>query len=153
MTPKHLIFEKDTQSFATFSLVFIEFFSFFNILLIFFKYILIELAFKPQSMSELTEYLIAIAVCSPVFFFIIAVVFRLLDNSASLFLDNEILVDSSYVSADLIKQQIEDTEDIQLKKSLKKSLLYRKLHNLFMILAVVALPPVIIACFLLTFVA
>ena len=105
-------------------------------------------------MSELTtEYLIAIAICSPLFFFIIAVAFRLLDNSASIFLDNEILVDSSYVSGDLIREQIEDTEDIKLKKSLKKSLFFRKMHNLFMILAVVALPPVIIAFFLVPFIA
>ena len=74
-------------------------------------------------MSELTiEYLIAIAICSPLFLFIIAVAFRLLDNSASIFLDNEILVDSSYVSADLIREQIEETEDEKLKKSLKNSI-------------------------------
>lgn len=104
-------------------------------------------------MSELSEYLLAIALCSPVFFFIIAVGFRLLDNSASLFLDNEILVDSSYVSGDLIREHIESTEDMKLKKALKTSLIFRKLHNFFMILAVVSVPPVIIACFLITFIA
>ncbi|WP_298541840.1 hypothetical protein [uncultured Aquimarina sp.] len=104
-------------------------------------------------MSELTEYLIAIAICSPLFFFIVAVAFRLLDNSASIFLDNEILVDSSYVSGDLIRDHIENTEDVKLKKSLKKALIFRKLHNLFMILAVISLPPVIIACFLIPFIA
>ncbi|WP_405208449.1 hypothetical protein [Aquimarina sp. LLG6339-5] len=104
-------------------------------------------------MPELKEYLLAIALCSPLFFFIVAVGFRLLDNSASLFLDNEILVDSSYVSGDLIREHIESTEDMKLKKSLKKALVFRKLHNLFMILAVISLPPVIIACFLVTFIA
>ncbi|AXT57674.1 hypothetical protein D1815_18675 [Aquimarina sp. AD1] len=104
-------------------------------------------------MPELKEYLLAIALCSPLFFFIVAVGFRLLDNSASLFLDNEILVDSSYVSGDLIREHIESTEDMKLKKSLKKALIFRKLHNLFMILAVISLPPVIIGCFLVTFIA
>ncbi|WP_051336189.1 hypothetical protein [Aquimarina latercula] len=104
-------------------------------------------------MPELKEYLLAIALCSPLFFFIVAVGFRLLDSSASLFLDNEILVDSSYVSGDLIREHIESTEDMKLKKSLKKALIFRKLHNLFMILAVISLPPVIIACFLVTFIA
>ncbi|SEL25272.1 hypothetical protein SAMN04487910_2162 [Aquimarina amphilecti] len=104
-------------------------------------------------MSELTEYLLAIALCSPLFFFIVAVGFRLLDNSASLFLDNEILVDSSYVSGDLIREHIESTEDFKLKRSLKRALTFRKLHNFFMILAVISLPPVIIACFLVTFIA
>ena len=103
-------------------------------------------------MSEFTEYLIAIAICSPLFFFIIAVAFRLMDNSASTFLDNDILVDSSYVSNNLIRQQIETTENTKLKKSLKRSLLFRKLHNIFMILAVVSLPPVVVVCVVLLFI-
>lgn len=103
-------------------------------------------------MSELKEYLIAIAMCSPLFLFIIAAVFRLLDTSASVFLDNEILVDSSYVSGDLIKEQIQNTDDKKIKQSLKRSLLFRKLHYLFMILAVISLPPVIIAFFLIPYI-
>ncbi|GAA4111519.1 hypothetical protein GCM10022393_09290 [Aquimarina addita] len=99
-------------------------------------------------MSKLIEYIVAIAVCSPLFFFILAVVFRLLDNSTSIFLDHDILVDSTYVSRDFIKEQIVSTEDIKLKKELKRALLYRKLHNLFIVLAVLSLPPVIITCFL-----
>jgi len=102
-------------------------------------------------MSELIEYLVIISICSPLFFFIIAVAFRLLDNSASLFLNHDILVDSSYVSEELIKEQIVLTEDIKLRKSLKRALIYRKLHNLFMILALISLPIVIIASFLIPF--
>ncbi len=102
-------------------------------------------------MLELTEYLVAIAICSPIFFFIVAVAFRLLDNSASIFLDHEILVDSSYVSVSLIKDHINTTEDKKLKNSLKRALIYRKLHNLFMILALISIPPVVIACFLVPF--
>ncbi len=98
-------------------------------------------------MSELEEYLIAIAICSPLFFFIIAVAFRLLDNSAAIFLKHDILVDTSYVSGDVIREHIHNSEDSKLKGSLKRALLFRKLHNFFMILMVVSIPPVIIACF------
>ena len=96
---------------------------------------------------ELQEYLIAIAICSPLFFFILAVAFRLLDNSAAIFLKHDILVDTSYVSADIIREHINNTHDQKLMKSLKKALLFRKLHNFFMILMVISIPPVIIACF------
>ncbi len=98
-------------------------------------------------MSEIQEYLVAIAICSPLFFFIIAVAFRLLDNSASIFLDHDILVDASYVSGDVIREHINDSDDEKLKKSLKRALLFRKLHNFFMILMVISIPPVVIACF------
>ncbi len=100
-------------------------------------------------MSEVQEYLVAIAICSPLFFFIIAVAFRLLDNSAAIFLKHDILVDTSYVSADIIKEHIDNSGDVKLKKSLKRALLFRKLHNFFMILMVISIPPVIIACFFL----
>jgi len=100
-------------------------------------------------MSELEEYFIAIAICSPLFFFIIAVAFRLLDNSAAIFLKHDILVDTSYVSGDIIREHIHNSEDTKLKKALKRALLFRKLHNFFMILMVVSIPPVIIACFFL----
>ncbi|WP_103866037.1 hypothetical protein [Aquimarina sp. I32.4] len=98
-------------------------------------------------MSEFEEYLLAIAICSPLFFFIIAVAFRLLDNSASIFLKHDILVDTSYVSGDIIREHIDNSEDIELRKSLRTALIFRKLHNLFMILMVISIPPVIIACF------
>jgi len=94
-----------------------------------------------SDVTEIQEYLIAIAICSPLFFFIIAVTFRLLDNSASIFLKHDILVNTSYVSADIIREHIEASNDAKLKKSLRRALLFKKLHNLFMILMV------IIACF------
>ncbi|GAA4273788.1 hypothetical protein U6A24_02375 [Aquimarina gracilis] len=100
-------------------------------------------------MSEIQEYLVAIAICSPLFFFIIAVAFRLLDNSAAIFLKHDILVETSYVSADVIREHINSSEDLKLKKALKRALVFRKLHNLFMILMVISIPPVIIACFFL----
>ncbi len=99
-------------------------------------------------MSQLTDYFIALAICSPIFFFIIAVTFRLMDNSAAIFLDHEIFVDSSYVSVEMINEQLTNTEDEALRKALKRVLMFRRLHNLFMILALITLPPVIIACFL-----
>lgn len=99
-------------------------------------------------MSEFEEYLIAIGICSPLFFFIIAVAFRLLDNSASIFLKHDILVDTSYVSGDIIREHIyRNSEDKKLKKSLLRALLFRRLHNFFMILTVITIPPAIIACF------
>ncbi len=99
-------------------------------------------------MSEkILEYLVAIAVCSPLFFFIIAVAFRLMDNSASIFLKHDILVDTTYVSADIIREHINITDDVKLKASLKRALVFRKLHNFFMILMIISIPPVIIACF------
>ncbi len=100
-------------------------------------------------MTEIQEYLVAIAICSPLFFFIIAVAFRLLDNSAAIFLKHDILVETSYVSADVIREHIVTSEDIKLKKALKRALVFRKLHNFFMILMVISIPPVIIACFFL----
>lgn len=98
-------------------------------------------------MSEFEEYSLAVAICSPLFFFIIAVAFRLLDNSAAIFLNHDILVDTSYVSADIIREHIQSSEDIKLKKALKRALLFRKLHNFFMILMVISVPPVVIVCF------
>lgn len=98
-------------------------------------------------MSKLEEYLLAIAICSPLFFFTIAVAFRLLDNSSSIFLKHDILVDTSYVSADVIREHIKNSTDKNLKKSLTRALWFRKLHNFFMILMVVSIPPVIIAFF------
>ena len=94
------------------------------------------------------EYLIILVICAPVFLFIIGVIFRLLDNSASIFMDNEILVDSSYVSEELILDYIDKSDDDKLRKSLRRALFFRKMHNLFMVLMVISIPPVIIAMFL-----
>ncbi len=98
-------------------------------------------------MSGLKENLIILIICSPIFFLAIGIIFRLLDNSASIFLNNGILIESEYVSVDVIKGKIIETKDTELKKSLLKSLFYRKLHDFFIVLLVISLPPVIITCF------
>ncbi|MFL1894210.1 hypothetical protein ACJRPK_00820 [Aquimarina sp. 2-A2] len=92
------------------------------------------------------EYLIPIAICSPIFFFILAVACRLLDNSASMFLDHEILVDSSYVSADLIREQLDKTHNPKLKKALQKALIFRRLHSAFIALMLISIPITILMC-------
>ncbi|MFC5047445.1 hypothetical protein ACFSTE_07045 [Aquimarina hainanensis] len=99
-------------------------------------------------MSGFEGYLEVVALCSPLLFFVMAVAFRLLDNSASIFLKHDILVTSSYVSGEVIKKCIDDTEDQKLKKMLGKALMFRRLHNFFMILVLVSIPPVVIAYFL-----
>jgi|GEM_PF-459151 len=81
-----------------------------------------------------------IMVCVPLFFFIIAVTFRLLDNSASVFLSNHILVASTYVSQKLIKQLIQKSAmPAKIRKELKRALIFRKLHNFFMILMLLSI--------------
>ena len=69
--------------------------------------------------------------------FLIGVMLRLLDNSASIFLNHKIFVQSSYVSKSIIKEQIENTKDSIFKKSLQNILLLRKLHNFFILLSVI----------------
>lgn len=98
-------------------------------------------------MENIDDSLVILAIGAPVIFFIIGVVFRLLDNSSSIFLKNEILVDSSYVSKDIVKEHIQRTNDESLKKALKKAMVFRKLHNLFMVLMVISIPPVIVMLF------
>ncbi|PKD21461.1 hypothetical protein APR41_00280 [Salegentibacter salinarum] len=77
---------------------------------------------------------------SPLFFFIIAVSFRLLDNSALLFLQKDILVSSANVSVTSIKNQIKKTEDIEFKEKLRLALLYRRLHRTCLILMLLSIP-------------
>lgn len=91
-------------------------------------------------MNDAYEYLFLILVLSPLFFFIIAVGFRLLDNSALLFLQKEILVNSSNVSIDTIKHQIENHPDFNFKKQLKRALVFRRLHKLFLIGMLISFP-------------
>jgi len=99
-------------------------------------------------MSELKEYIAVILICSPILFFIVGVVFRLLDNSASIFLNNDIMVDSSYVSVEQIKKHITASADAKYKKLLQRALVFRKLHNLFMVLMVISLLPAVISIFI-----
>lgn len=95
-------------------------------------------------MDAYNDYTSIFLLLSPLFFYIIAVSFRLLDNSALLFLQKEILVDSANVSLKMIKEQIESSSDSKFKKKLKRALLYRKIHKVFIILMIAALPVTIV---------
>ncbi|MGB3774949.1 MAG: hypothetical protein WA951_06795 [Leeuwenhoekiella sp.] len=71
-----------------------------------------------------------------IFIFCIAAVFRLLDNSAGLFIANGISVSPFYLSADEIKMQMSKINNKQLLKRLRITLLFQKLHKLFLVLAI-----------------
>ncbi len=96
-------------------------------------------------MSELQENIILLLFTSPLLFFIIAVSFRLLDNSALLFLQKDIMVTSANVSEKCIKHQIKNHPDKDFRKKLKTSLIYRKMHRLFISAMFVSLPLVILS--------
>ncbi len=98
-------------------------------------------------MDAYNDYTAIFLLLSPLCFFIVAVSFRLLDNSALLFLQKEILVDSSNVSARAIKEQIKSSSDKKFKKKLKRALLYKKLHRFFIILMVICIPVTVITYF------
>ncbi|PRX44473.1 hypothetical protein [Salegentibacter salegens] len=91
-------------------------------------------------MSAYHENLIIFLTVSPLFFFIIAVSFRLLDNSALLFLQKDILVTSANVSVTSIKNQINKTDDKEFKEKLRLALLYRRLHRTCLILMLLSIP-------------
>ncbi|MDR5591179.1 hypothetical protein [Christiangramia sp. SM2212] len=91
-------------------------------------------------MENFLQYLSAIWPLTPLFLFIIAVSFRLLDNSTYLFLKNDILVNTSNVSRRILKSQINSSDDATFIKQLKRALLYRNLQQSFLILAIVTLP-------------
>jgi hypothetical protein len=95
------------------------------------------------------ENLIIFCTVSPLFFFIVAVSFRLLDNSALLFLQKEILVTSSNVSVASIKKQIKNTEDQEFRKKLRLALLYRRAHRTCLILMVSSIPLMITGYYML----
>ena len=100
-------------------------------------------------MSTIPENIIISLTVSPLFFFIVAVSFRLLDNSALLFLQKEILVSSSNVSVDCIKSQIKITEDREFRKKLKLALVFRRLHRSCLVLMVFSIPLMITGYFML----
>ncbi|MGB8704943.1 MAG: hypothetical protein WCD31_07940 [Gillisia sp.] len=100
-------------------------------------------------MDAYNDYTAISLLLSPLFFYIIAVSFRLLDNSAMLFLQKEILVDSSNVSLSAIEEQISSSADFKFKKQLRRALLYRKLHRIFIILMIACLPITIVTYFML----
>ncbi len=76
-----------------------------------------------------------------VFVFIIAVVFRLLDNSAGLLIANGISVSPFYLPANTIKMEIEKLEGSNntLKRKLQRNLMYQKLHKIFTVLSILTL--------------
>ncbi|MCP9199039.1 hypothetical protein MKO06_03910 [Gramella sp. GC03-9] len=77
----------------------------------------------------------------PLFLFIIAVIFRLLDNSTLLFLKKDILVQSSNVSRKVLKRHIVLNEDPEFTRQLKRALLYRNFQQSFLIIAAISVPP------------
>lgn len=91
-------------------------------------------------MDNILQYLSAIWPLTPLFLFIIAISFRLLDNSTYLFLKKDILVNTSNVSRQLLKKEIRCSEDSEFTKQLKQALLFRNLQQSFMILSIVSLP-------------
>ena len=101
-------------------------------------------------MNELYENFVIFLIVSPLFFFIVAVGFRLLDNSALLFLQKEILVTSSNVSDKCIRHQISNHPDLNFRKKLKTALIFKKLHRTFIVLMFVSLPLMVLGYFLLS---
>ncbi|WP_026913873.1 hypothetical protein [Christiangramia portivictoriae] len=91
-------------------------------------------------MNEFLEYLSAIWPLTPLLLFILAVSFRLLDNSTSLFLQKDIIVNHSNVSRNLMRDAMKHNEDEHFKRKLKTALVFRNLHQVLMILAAITLP-------------
>ena len=75
-------------------------------------------------------------IIASIFVFCIAAVFRLLDNSAGLLISNGISVSPFYLKAAEIKEQMSRIENDELRKKLKRTLVYQKLHKVFLMLAV-----------------
>ena len=98
-------------------------------------------------MDAYNDYTAIFLLLSPLCFYIVAVSFRLMDNSALLFLQKEILVDSSNVSVQAIEEQIESSVDSKFKKQLKRALFFRKLHRIFIILMIACIPVTVITYF------
>ncbi|HEA30180.1 MAG TPA: hypothetical protein ENH91_09330 [Leeuwenhoekiella sp.] len=71
-----------------------------------------------------------------IFVFCIAAIFRLLDNSAGLLIANGISVSPFYLSPQEIKYQMDQIENPQLLRRLRMTLLFKKLHKLFLFLAI-----------------
>ncbi len=70
-----------------------------------------------------------------IFVFCFAAIFRLLDNSAGLLIGNGISVTPFYLSSKEIKDQMVNIENPKLLRRLRTTLLFQKLHKLFLVLA------------------
>ena len=71
-----------------------------------------------------------------IFVFCIAAVFRLLDNSAGILISNGISVSPFYLSQDEVKKQMKKIGDKKLRKKLRRTLIFQRLHKLFLLLAI-----------------
>ena len=100
-------------------------------------------------MKEFYEYLEILLLISPLLFFIVAVSFKLLDNSAFLFLQKEILIESSYVSAKVLKEQLRNSRDFRFKRKIKRVLVYRRMHSICLSLTFITLPVTLLTFFML----
>ena len=98
-------------------------------------------------MDAYNDYTAIFLLLSPLCFYIIAVSLRLMDNSALLFLQRDILVDSSNVSVKEIEEQLESSIDSKFKKQLKRALIFRKLHRICIIMMFICIPVTIITYF------
>jgi hypothetical protein len=78
-------------------------------------------------------------IVASIFVFIIAVIFRLLDNSAGLLISNGISVSPFYLPPDIVKYEMEKLKDRSLKRKLKRTLIYQKLHKVFTVLSIVTM--------------
>jgi hypothetical protein len=78
-------------------------------------------------------------IIASVFVFIIAVIFRLLDNSAKLFISNGVSVSPFYLSAETVIEEMNKLDDDKLKQKLRRNLFFQKLHKVFTILAIITL--------------
>ncbi len=74
-----------------------------------------------------------------IFVFIIAVIFRLLDNSAGLLISNGISVSPFYLAPEIVKSEMEKIKDESLKRKLRRTLLFQKLHKIFTVASIVTL--------------
>lgn len=75
-------------------------------------------------------------IIASIFIFCIAAIFRLLDNSAGLLISNGISVNPFYLSPKEVKEQIVKIQDKQLIRKLKRTLIFQKLHKIFLVLAI-----------------
>jgi hypothetical protein len=81
-------------------------------------------------------------ILASIFVFVIAVIFRLLDNSAGLLIADGISVSPFYLPAKTIKSEMEKLDGNSQKKlirKLKRNLVYQKMHLAFTILAIITL--------------
>lgn len=80
-------------------------------------------------------------ILASVFVFIIAAVFKLIDNSAGLLIASGISVSPFYLSETIIKEEIQklEADNAILKRKLKRNIMFQKLHKLFVVLAIITL--------------